>query len=119
MTMLLQLEHIFTNHQIALPYKGQGGGYLEKELKCLKRIFSPTGFKIQPDPEGAVTSDDLVDSLAGAVGSAMESTYTGYVKSGTVNMPQSREGDMSWKVGSASYTSQQWGSYNQKFGMPR
>lgn len=114
-----QLEHLMVNHQLALPHKGQYCDQLERELKCLKRVFSPTGFKIEPDAEGAVTTDDMCDSLAGTIGIAMETTYSGYVKSGTVNMPQFRQGNQQWNIGTGSFSSQQWSGYDKRFGMPR
>lgn len=113
-----QLEHAMVNGQLALPHKGPYAEQLEMELKCLKRIYAPTGFKISPDPEGAITTDDMCDSLAGAIGVSVESTYTGFPRSGTVNMPQVRQGSMNWSIGSGSYSSQQWNSLDKRFGMP-
>lgn len=114
-----QLEYLLINHQLALPYKGTYSEQMEKELKCLKRIYSVSGFQIKPDPEGIVKTDDICDSIAGALGVAMETTYNGYIKSGTVYMPQSRQSGQNWQVGSGSYSSEQWGMYDKKFGMPR
>jgi len=113
-----QLEHLLVNNQLALPYKGPHYEQLERELKCLKRIYTPTGFKICADIEGAITSDDMCDSLAGVIGIAMESTFTGYAKGTTVAMPQFRDQMPTWNVGNSSYTSGQWGLYDKRFGMP-
>ncbi len=119
MQIFNQLEHLLVNNQLALPYKGPHYEQLERELKCLKRIYSYTGFKIEADPEGAITTDDMADSIAGAIGVAMESTYTGYAKGTTVAMPQFRDQTPTWNIGSGSYTSGQWGVYDKRFGMPR
>lgn len=53
------LEQLFVNHQIALPRKGPCAQVMEMELKCLKRIFVPSGFKIEANPEAQITTDDL------------------------------------------------------------
>lgn len=103
-----QLEHILVNHQLALPKKGPHANLLEMELKCLKRIYSPVGFKIKPDPDGEVQTDDAADALAGAIGSAMESNYKGYVRSSNVNMPLSKESGNTWNIGSGSYNTSDW-----------
>jgi len=114
-----QLEHLLVNHQLALPNKGKYAEQMEKELKCVKRIYTSNGFKIEPDPEGIITTDDMVDALAGAVGVAMETTYNGYVRSGTVNMPQIRGGGHMWQIGGGTYNSNQWSIYDKRFGMPK
>ncbi len=111
-----QLEHLLVNHQLALPPKGPAAHQMEMELKCLKRIYSPNGFKIQPDPEGQVTTDDMCDSLAGACGVAMEQTYSGYARGGTVNVPQFRSGDQMWNIGHGSYSTSDWRYLSRKFG---
>ena len=103
------LEHLLVNHQLALPHKGQFALQLEMELKCLKRTYSPIGFRIQPDPEAQVTTDDVVDALAGACGVAIENVFGGYPKGGTVYMPQIRGGaDRTWSVGRGTYGLDQW-----------
>ncbi len=119
MQIYQHLEHLLVNHQLALPPSGPGGQLLEQELKHLKRIFNSTGFKIQPDPEAPVHTDDLCDAIAGAIGVALESTYAGYAKGGTVYLPQSRGiGESNWKIGSGSYSQQQWKNMYGKFGRP-
>ena len=76
------------------------------------------GFKIQPDEEALVSSDDCCDALAGACGVAIEQHYAGYAKGGTVNMPQSRSGALgqTWNIGRHQYAPQQWQFLNRKFG---
>lgn len=54
-----QLEHLLVNHQLALPRKTPFSQIIEMELKCLKRIFLPTGFKIEPNPDAQITTDDF------------------------------------------------------------
>ena len=107
---------MFNNHQIALPRKGPHAQLLEMELKCLKRIYTPTGFKIGPNPEGQVTTDDIVDALAGVCGVAIENVYAGYPRSVTVNMPQSRDTATRWNIGQGTYSDTQWKFYSRKFG---
>ncbi len=116
MNIYNHLEHLLVNNQLVLPYKGQYCHHLEKELKCLKRIYSNIGFKIQPDPEGIITTDDGCDALAGACGSAMENVFSGYPRSGIVSMPQggSSPNDRDWHIGSGTYGAQQWRFLNQK-----
>ena len=111
------LEHLLVNHQLALPSTGPWATTLEQELKHLKRIYGPQGFKIKPDEEAPITTDDLCDSLAGACGTALEVTFTGYPKGGTVYCPQSRTLDNhQWKVGGGVYTGDQWKFMHRKFG---
>jgi len=55
----LNLEQLFANHAMGLPSGTEDASYLEQELKCLKRVFTPTGFKIKPDEEGTVKTDDF------------------------------------------------------------
>jgi hypothetical protein len=113
------LEHLLVNHQLALPYKGHDAELMAMELKCLKRVYGPLGFKIQPDDDALATTDDCCDSLAGACGVAMEQHYAGYAKGGVVNMPQSRDaavGGQSWNIGRGQYAPQQWQFLNRKFG---
>lgn len=112
-----QLEDLLVGHKLALPKRGPWAKYLEMELKCLKRIYNPTGFKIKPDPDAQVNTDDLCDGLAGAIGVAMEVTYSGYAKSGVAYLPLSREvGREVWKIGSGTYGTQQWKNIYRKFG---
>jgi len=111
------LEHLLVNHQLALPTIGPWATMLEQELKHLQRVYGPQGFKIKPDAEAAVNTDDLCDGLAGACGVALETTFTGYPKGGTVYVPQSRTIDnQQWKVGSGVYTGDQWKFMHRKFG---
>ena len=88
-------------------------------LKCLKKIFLGTGFKIEPNPDAQITTDDFCDAIAGVCGLASESMYTGYPQSGLVNMPQmpSLGSNHQWKIGNASYSDQQWRLWNRKFGI--
>lgn len=112
------IEHLLVNNHLALPYKGVDAELLSMELKCLKRIYGPTGFSIKPDHEAAVNSDDACDALAGACGTAMEQFYNGYAKGGVVHMPQSRSMPMEqgWNIGRGQYAPQQWQFMNKKFG---
>lgn len=114
-----QLEHLLVNHQLALPRKTPFSQMIEMELKCLKRIYLPTGFKIMPNPEAQITTDDFADALAGACGSASESMYTGYPQGAVVHMPQmpSLGANRQWNIGNASISDQQWRLWNHKFGI--
>lgn len=113
------LEHLLVNHQLAIPRKTPFSQMMEMELKCLKRIYLPTGFKIEPNPEAQITTDDFCDALAGACGLASESMYTGYPQGALVNMPQmpSLGSNNQWKIGNASISDQQWRLWNRKFGI--
>lgn len=117
MSIYDHLEHLMINGQLALPYKGNDAELLYAELKYLKRIYGPQGFKIKPDEEAPVNTDDFCDALAGACGIALETAYGGYAKSGTVYMPQNKTGEsMQWNIGHASFAPQQWQFLNRKFG---
>ena len=109
------LEHLFTNHCLALPRKGPWAGLLEMELKCLKRVYLPTGFKIGPNAEAQVVTDDVTDALSGACGSAMNSIDHGYPQSTVVYIPQNPAmgSNTQWKIGSGVYTQSQWNHYSQ------
>lgn len=114
-----QLEHLMVNHQLALPRKTQYSEILEMELKCLKRIYLPTGFKIEPNPDAAITTDDFCDALAGACGIASENLYTGYPQSGLVHLPQAPSigSNAQWHIGNTTVSDQQWRLWNRKFGI--
>lgn len=113
------LEHLLINHQISFPRKGPWSGLLERELKCLKRVYNPSGFKIEPDPEAQTNTDDICDALAGACGIAVDIAYSGYPKSGTVYLPQSRDmGQAQWNIGSGKYNNQEWNNVYKRFGKP-
>jgi hypothetical protein len=102
------LETLFINHQIALPSKGPEASLLAQELKCLKRIYVEQGWKIKPNQDAQVTTDDLADALAGAIGAAGDNVYSGYVRGGTVYLPQSRDmTQSSWNIGTSSYLDNQ------------
>lgn len=112
------LEHLLVNKQLALPHKGPYASDMELELKCLKRIYTPNGYKIKADPEAIKTTDDLCDALSGACGSAMEEFFTGYPGGVTVNMPQVRNGGLEqvWKIGTGLYSQSQWNTMHRMFG---
>ena len=114
-----QLEYLLVNHQLAIPRKTPFSQMVEMELKCLKRIYLPSGFKIEPNPDAQITTDDFCDAIAGACGLASESMYTGYPQSALVNMPQmpSLGSNSQWKIGNATYSDQQWRLWNRKFGI--
>jgi hypothetical protein len=117
MSIYNHLEHLLVNHQLALPRRGPFATQMEQELKCLKRIYSNVGFKIEPDPEAQVTTDDMCDALAGACGIAVEHTYAGYPKGGTVYLPQSPNASQpQWSIGRGSFQHAQWNILNRKFG---
>jgi hypothetical protein len=114
------LEQLFVNHQLALPRKSKTAEMLEMELKCLKRVYLPTGFKIEPNPDAQITTDDMCDALAGATGLAMDSIYTGYPQSALVQLPQmpSLGSNAQWNIGRGSYADAHWRHFHQKFGIP-
>ncbi len=111
-----RLEHLLVNNQLAMPPKGPYASMLEMELKCLKKIYRPTGFQIQPDAEAQITTDDLCDSLAGAIGQATDVSISGYPKGMMVYMPQTSSGGQNWQIGRGQYQHQQWQSLSKKFG---
>ena len=113
------LEHLLVNHQLAIPRKTPFSQMVEMELKCLKRIYLPTGFKIEPNPDAQITTDDFADALAGACGLASESMYTGYPQGALVSMPQmpSLGSNTQWRIGNATISDQQWRLWNRKFGI--
>ena len=118
MTIYDHLEHLLVDHQLALPRKGPHASLMEQELKCLKRIYTPVGFKIQPNPEAQVTTDDLTDALAGVCALAIDNIYSGYARSGTVRMPQipSSGSNDQWNIGHGTYSGKQWDFMHRKFG---
>lgn len=117
MSIYNHLEALLIGGQLALPYKGADAELLALELKYLKRIFGHQGFKIKPDTEAPVNTDDLCDSLSGACAIALENVYTGYPQSTTAYMPHNRDGsDAQWNVGHGSYTPGQVQFMNNKFG---
>lgn len=109
MNIYQNLETILINNHLAMPYKGPDAQLLEMELKCLKRIYTAHGFKIKPDKEAHVTTDDLADCLAGACAIASNMFISSYPKSGTANMPVMRGNSAHvWHIGHGSFTSQQY-----------
>lgn len=110
------LESLLINGQIALPFKDNDAQLLYNELKYVKRIYGPQGFKIKPDEDAPVTTDDLADALAGACGMALDDIYRGYAKSTTAYTPQVRSNNKNWSIGGGTYNSQQWQFLNTKFG---
>ena len=113
------LENLMINEQMGFPGKNRSDdiNLLEMDLKRLKRIYTPAGFKIKPDNEAMVNSDDLTDALAGACGTAVERAYAGYPKAGTVYIPQSSRSSTMWNIGSGTFNSQQWDYYHKRFGI--
>ena len=113
-----RLEHLLVNNQVALPNKGRWSHLMEHELKCLKKIFKPQGFQIKPDPDGLVTTDDVCDGIAGALGQATERVYAGYPKGGTVYMPQGGTNhNFKWNIGAGNYSNQQYKFISEKLGL--
>jgi hypothetical protein len=111
------LEHLLVNHQIALPNKNEDHDLLIKELKFLKRQYTANGYKIKPDPEAQVQTDDIVDALAGAIGSALDAAYGGYPKAATVYMPQTNPSDSRvWNIGTGQFNDANWNMMKRKFG---
>lgn len=116
-TIYDHLEHLLINQQLALPYKGGEAELLATELKYLKRIYGPQGYRITVDEEAPVSSDDCCDALAGACGIAVENSYGGYPKGGVVLMPQNRSADSrQWSIGRNQYSPTQWQYVNRTFG---
>lgn len=114
-TIFDMLEHLLVNHQIALQCKGPHAELLQLELKGLKRKYGPNGYRIGPDPEGTIKSDDAAESLAGAIGVASDAAYQGYVRSGTVYMPQAQSMGRSWNIGGSTLIDEQIATL-RKFG---
>ena len=112
------LENIFVAGDILIPSRGPHAKLLELELKNLKRKWSPQGgFRIEPNVEAEVTTDDLVDGLAGACGVAMDQLISGLPKGDLVNMPISRDNAPLWKIGHGAYSNLQFSQINRKFGI--
>jgi len=108
-----RLEYLFNSKNIVLPGMGRWADLLINELKALKRKFTANGFKIMPNPEGLVTTDDLCDSLAGACAIATDTEYTGLAKPELAYMPNFRNNTI-WKIGQGSYNSNQITQYGNK-----
>ena len=109
MKIYQHLEHLLVSHSLALPSISSDAQLLIQELKHLKRIYNATGFRIKPDPEAAVKTDDVIDGLVGACGTATETIYQGYAKGTTAYLPQSQSaGAEQWKVGRGVYNNQTW-----------
>ena len=104
------LEQLLINKQLALPRKGNYVQLLEMELKCLKKAYRDGGYKIMPNSDGQVTTDDLADALAGACGAASVQEHSGYARSGTVYMPlnPSVGNHGQWNMGRGQYTDAQY-----------
>lgn len=102
------LESLLVNQRLALPYKSTEADLLFNELKYLKRIYTPKGFKITVDKEAPVRTDDLCDALAGALYSALDVSSKGFPMSGTVYMPQTRSTDNQWNIGRGQFSQSQW-----------
>ena len=115
MSIYENLYNFLVHGQIKLPGQGKYAKLLENELKCLKRIWTPNGFKIKPDPEAIVKTDDSCDALAGAIGSCMKNIYTGFAKGATVYMPHGKN-ETTWHIGSGSYNDQQIKTYGHLLG---
>lgn len=111
------LEHLLVANHIALPASGEYTDLLENELKCLKRRFTSSGFKIGPDPEARTKTDDMCDALAGAIGAAIEGTITGYPQGVLVNLPISpSSGNQQWRIGTGMFTPNQFKMMDRQFG---
>lgn len=118
MSIYDNLHYLLVNHQLAIPRTGPHAQAMEMELKCLKRIYTSVGFKIEPNPEAQKTTDDLCDALAGACAVAVENIYTGYPQSAVVSMPHapSMGSNQTWKIGQGVYNDAQWRFMHKKFG---
>ena len=111
------LHELMVSNTLILPKKSAEAVLMEMELKNLRKVYTATGFSIQANEEGEVTTDDLADALAGAIGSSMDNVYTGYPRPVTVYMPQTANTDQTWRVGTGQYTSTHWQWMHRKFGI--
>lgn len=108
MQIYTMLEDLLVNNHLAIPNKGPYADLLQTELKCLKRIYTTNGFKIKADKEAVVTTDDLCDALAGAIGTALAVNRDSYPRGTTVYMPQPGMNSQVWHVGQNDYTTAGW-----------
>lgn len=113
MNIYRRLENLFQTKNIVLPAMGRWAPLLHAELKCLRRRYTATGFKIMPNPEGAVITDDICDSLAGACGVAGETELNGLAKPELVNLPLIRDRNM-WQIGYNRFADSQYRNYRFK-----
>lgn len=111
------LENLLISGDLILPGSGTWAKLMELELKNLKREWVNNGFKIKPNPEGDVKSDDCTDALAGACAIALEQFTTGYVKAETCYTPLLRDSGQLWKIGQGTYTDSQFSIMNRKYGI--
>lgn len=112
------LENLLITGDVLIPGQGPFAKLLELELKNLKRKWTPGGgFKIGPNEEGDVKTDDVIDALAGACGVAANAIISGYAKPETVYMPLSRDSTPTWRIGQGVYTNPMFQYYNSKFGI--
>jgi len=113
------LENLLISGNLVLPGQGPYAKLAEMELKHLKRRWSPTGgFKIGPDPEGDVKTDDVSDAIAGACGLAENQMVSGLPRPESVYLPILRggNGDQSWNIGRGTYNQQQYDFISRKLG---
>lgn len=59
MAIYERLHNLLITETLVLPKKSAYALLTELELKNLKKIYNPKGFKIQPNKEGDVTTDDV------------------------------------------------------------
>jgi intein/homing endonuclease len=79
------LNQIVINGKIHIPYHA----LLKNEMKHLQRKWLDSGFKVYPKREGDVTTDDIVDALAGVCYNCIEKDINKLPKGKTVLSPES------------------------------
>jgi hypothetical protein len=99
---------------LILPKKSAEAVLLELELKNLRKIYTPTGFNIQANEEGEVSTDDLCDALAGAVGASwIRPTLATQGQPGL--HAATRSNNQMWSIGSGQFTNANWRWMHRKF----
>lgn len=116
MFMYNNLEQLLVNKQLALPFGTIDSDLMINELKSIKRIFGPQGFRIKPDMSGLVNTDDMCDALAGCCAIATETITSGNAKGVLAYLPHKGSNDLTWNIGGANYSSSTWNFLHNKFG---
>ena len=86
------LYNLVSAGKIIIPYNE----LLKNEMLYLQRRFMPTGYRVFAKKDGLVRTDDLVDSLAGAVYSSIEVESSRLPKGRLARFDVYSNNDMVW-----------------------
>jgi len=79
------LNQIVIQGKLIIPFHN----LLKNEMKNLQRKWLDSGYKVYPKKDGDVTTDDVVDALAGACYNCIEKDQNKYPKGKVVSGPES------------------------------